>query len=198
MGQKEVSMEIKYAAVFASVQAKSESVTDACARLGISRTSFYKYRRRFAAEGLEGLRPRSRRPRTSPRRTSAELVALIVTARRELAEEGWDNGALSIYYRLLRQGHQPPVWRTIHRVLVREDLVEPQPGKKPRSAYRRFEFPATDDCWQIDAFDYLLAGGEPVTVFEIKDDCSRTQICESGLAGGGHDWGVGVSGPRDR
>jgi hypothetical protein len=68
------------------------------------------------------------------------------------------------------------VWRTIHRVLIRERLVEPQPRKKPRSAYRRFEFPAPDDCWQIDAFDYQLAGGGLGTVFEVKDDCSRTQI----------------------
>jgi len=104
------------------------------------------------------------------------MVALILTARVELAEEGWDCGALSILFRLLRQGHHPPSWRTIHRVLVREGRVEPQPGKKPRSAYRRFEFPAPDDCWQIDAFDYRLVGGELATVFEIKDDCSRTQI----------------------
>lgn len=33
---------------------------------------------------------------------------------------------------------------------------------------------------QIDAFDYLLAGGEPVVVFEVKDDCSRTQIANFG------------------
>jgi transposase len=176
MGQKDVSMEIKYAAVFASVQGNQESVTEVCARLGISRTSFYKYRARFAVEGLEGLRPRSRRPHRSPRETPPEMVALIVAARHELADEGWDCGALSILFRLLREGHQPPSWRTIHRVLVREGEVAPQPQKKPRSSYRRFEFPATDDCWQVDAFDYMLAGAEPATVFEIKDDCSRTQI----------------------
>jgi transposase len=59
MGTKEVTMEIKYAAVFASVQAGGESVTSVCARLGISRKSYYKYLGRFASEGLEGLRPRS-------------------------------------------------------------------------------------------------------------------------------------------
>jgi transposase InsO family protein len=176
MGQKDVSMEIKYAAVFASVLGNQESVTTACARLGISRTSFYKYRARFAAEGLDGLQARSRRPHKSPRQTAPEMVALILAARVHLEEEGWDSGALSILFRLLREGHDPPSWRTIHRVLVREGRVEPQPQKKPRSAYRRFEFPAPDDCWQIDAFDYRLLGGELATVFEVKDDCSRTQI----------------------
>jgi transposase InsO family protein len=176
MGTKEVTMEVKYAAMFASVQAGRESVTELCARLGISRKSYYKYLARFRSEGVEGLRPLSRRPLRSPTQTPPGMVELIIKARSDLAVEGWDNGALSIFYRLLRDGEQPPVWRTIHRVLVRQQLVEPQPKKRPRSSYRRFEFPAPDDCWQIDAFDYLLAGGEPVVVFEVKDDCSRTQI----------------------
>ena len=176
MGSKDVTMETKYAAVFASVQAGRESVSQVCARLGISRKSYYKYLARFASEGLEGLRPRSRRPLISPTETPPAMVALIATARADLAVEGWDNGALSIFYRLLREGVQPPSWRTIHRVLKRQELVVPQPRKRPRSSYRRFEFPAPDDCWQIDAFGYLLAAGESVVVFEVKDDCSRTQI----------------------
>ena len=169
-------METKYAAVFASVQAGRESVTQVCDRLGISRKSYYKYLARFASEGLDGLRPRSRRPLTSPTETPPAMVELITTARADLAAEGWDKGALSIFYRLLREGVQPPCWRTIHRVLVRQELVTAQPGKRPRSSYRKFEFPAPDDCWQIDAFGYLLAAGQPVVVFEVKDDCSRTQI----------------------
>ena len=68
MGTKEVTMEIKYAAVFASVQAGRESVSEVCERLGISRKSYYKYLGRFRGEGLEGLRPRSRRPLISSTR----------------------------------------------------------------------------------------------------------------------------------
>ena len=113
MGTKEVTMEIKYAAVFASAQAGGESVTAVCARLGISRKSYYKYLARFGSEGLEGLQPRSRRPLTSPTATPPPMVRLIVKARADLAVEGWDNGALSIFYRLLRDGEQPPAWRTI-------------------------------------------------------------------------------------
>jgi hypothetical protein len=122
------------------------------------------------------LRPRSRRPLRSPTETSPEMVELIVKTRARLAKEGWDNGALSIFCRVLRDGEQPPAWRTIHRVLVRQQLVEPQPKKRPRSSYRSFEFPAPDDCWQIDAFDYQLADQATVVVFEVKDDCLRTQV----------------------
>ena len=94
MGSREVTMEIKYAAMFASVQARQESVADLCARLGISRKSYYKYLARFASEGLEGLRPRSRRPVKSPTQTPPEMVELIIKARADLAAEGWDNGAV--------------------------------------------------------------------------------------------------------
>jgi hypothetical protein len=90
-----------------------------------------------------------------------------------LENEGWDNGALSIYYRLLYDDREPPTPRTIHRVLVRNGLVSPQPRKRRRSSYRRFQFPATDDCWQIDAYEYLLSDGTVVVIFELKDDCSR-------------------------
>jgi transposase InsO family protein len=47
----------------------------------VSRTSVYKWVRRFRAEGAAGLADRSSRPRTSPRRTSVELTQKIVTAR---------------------------------------------------------------------------------------------------------------------
>jgi transposase InsO family protein len=99
-----------------------------------------------------------------------------LATRVKLVKEGWEGGALSIRNRLLREGHRPPAWRTIHRVLVRAGVVEPNPSKRPRASGRRFEFPAPDDCWQIDSFDYTLADRREVVVFEVKDDCSRTQI----------------------
>ena len=177
MGRKEVSMETKLAAMFASVGQGRESVSEVCARLGISRQTYYKYRRRLAVEGIEGLHPRSRRPGLTPMMTPQVMVDLICDTRTLLENEGWDNGALSIRNRLLRDGvDQVPAWRTIHRMLVREQLVVPQPAKRPRSSRRRFEFPAPDDLWQIDAFEHRLADGTVVVVFEIKDDCSRAQI----------------------
>jgi transposase-like protein len=173
MGQKVVEMETKIAAMIADVEAGHQTVTGVCQRLGISRQTYYKYRRRFTAEGPAGLVPRSRRPGVSPTRTPAAVVELILSTRVRLEKEGWDNGALSIWYDLLDKGHQPPSARTVHRVLVRQGMVTPQPQKRRRSSYRRFQFPATDDCWQIDAYEYTLGNGAVVVVFEIKDDRTR-------------------------
>jgi transposase InsO family protein len=179
MRRKVVTMEQKLAAVFTDVARDRTSVVAVCAELGISRDSYYRYQRQFAEEGLAGLQPRSRAPKNSPTRTGEAMTGLIVAARTQLEREGWDNGARSIHARLRHDGVlDPPCARTIHRVLKRQGLIEPEPRKRPRSSYRRFVFPATDDCWQIDAFAHTLPdpAATPVVVFEILDDHSRYNV----------------------
>ena len=48
-----------------------------------------------------------------------------------------------------------------------------QPRKKPRSAYRRFVYPAPNCCWQIDATEWTLANSRKCVVFQLIDDHSR-------------------------
>ena len=176
-------MEVKAAALFIEVGAGRVTVTELCRRLQISRQSYYKYRRRLAELGPEGLLERSRTPRSSPTSTSSKVIAQITDVRAALAVEGWDNGATSIYHRLLHDGVPAPSPRTIHRVLVRAGLVVPQPKKRPRSSYRRFQFPCTDDCWQIDGWQARLADGTAVVVLDVIDDCSRyllaSYVCDA-------------------
>lgn len=177
MVQKVIPMDTKLAALFALEAAGLvPNVSAICRELQISRQTYYKYRRRFEGEGIDGLAPRSRRPLASPTQTKPEIVAAVVGVRHQLESEGWDFGAISIRYRLLFNGVEPPTSRTIHRVLVREGLVAPAPQKRPRSSLRRFTFPATDDCWQIDAFHYTLADGTVVVIFQLIDDHSRYEV----------------------
>jgi transposase InsO family protein len=174
-------MQAKLAAVLARDADGDQSLPVAvvCRNLGISRQTYYKYRRRFLVEGLDGLQERSRRPHGSPTRFGVEVEEAIIAARKDLDEQGWDCGAISIRTRLLCDGllcdpqMRTPSLRTIHRVLLRRGLCEPTPAKRTRSSYRRFEFPATDDCWQIDAFEHTLTHGEKVVIFEVIDDHSR-------------------------
>jgi transposase InsO family protein len=175
-------MQTKLAAVLAREAAgvRPVPVTVICRELGISRQTYYLYRRRFAAEGIDGLTPRSRRPHSSPRRLGVEVEDAVVAACKQLAEEGWDCGAISIRARLLAQAGvdtaSVPSLRSIHRILHRRGLVEPQPAKRTRASYRRFEFPASNDCWQIDAFEHTLADGATVVIFEVLDDHSRLML----------------------
>lgn len=51
----------------------------------------------------------------------------------------WDAGAESIAARLGREGVRPPANSTVHRILVSAGLVRPEPGKRPKASYTRFE-----------------------------------------------------------
>jgi transposase InsO family protein len=67
---------------------------------------------------------------------------------------------------------------TISRYLTRLGLVTPQPAKRPKASYQRFQAELPNQCWQADFTHYLLAGpgGPPAPDAEILtwlDDHSR-------------------------
>ena len=65
-----------------------------CREYGVSRQTFYEWRRRYLADGLDGLEPRSRAPRTSPRRIGVDVEDAVVALRKELTELGVDHLSL--------------------------------------------------------------------------------------------------------
>jgi len=147
------------------------TITALCAELGISRKTYYEWRNRFDKEGPAGLEPRSRRPLLSPNQVPAVIEQLIVRLREQLP---LDNGALAIFYQMQRDGVVPlPSPRTIHRVLVRNGLVAPQPKERPRSSWVRFEYDNPNECWQIDATQWELRDGRIAWIMDVLDDHSR-------------------------
>ena len=61
-------------AILSHADEVSMNVAATCRYYGISRNTFYKWERRFKAEGADGLRERSRAPKNSPRATDSEVV----------------------------------------------------------------------------------------------------------------------------
>lgn len=55
------------------------NVSEACRQFGISRTLFYRWRKRFLQYGVDGLRPRPHRPERWLRQTRPELEQAVVT-----------------------------------------------------------------------------------------------------------------------
>ena len=161
------------AAIAAAVQTPGGSVTEFCTAAGISRQTYYRIGNRFLQEGAEGLIPRSRRPDRSPNRTPAEVEDDVVLARKQLAEEGWDNGAWSIQQRLSRLGRPAPSVATINRILTRRGLVVAEPRKRPLGPTTRFEYSERNACWQMDGTEWLLADGTKVTAISVLDDHTR-------------------------
>jgi transposase InsO family protein len=168
MGLKAVSMEELKLEVLLEPERTGETVAEVCARHGISRASFYRYRRRYLEEGLAGLEPRSRRPRSSPAQIDPQLEVRIVELRRR--HRRW--GARRIHAELARAGVDPPAVSTIHRALRRNHLVATQPLRRPK-ATKRFEREVANDLWQIDGTQVKLAAGAPAWVVDCLDDHAR-------------------------
>jgi transposase InsO family protein len=112
---------------------------------------------------------------------SESVVEQILLLRRELTAGGHDAGPETIRWHLVHH-HSIRVSRaSISRYLSRAGLVVPQPKKRPRSSYIRFEAELPNECWQSDFTHYRLAGtrGRPGADAEILswlDDHSRKAL----------------------
>ena len=148
---------------------------------GVSRRWVYELVRRFDAEGEAGLEPRSRRPRASPHRTPAALEDEIVELRKELLDRGLDAGAHTIAVHLARRHNSAPSVATIWRVLSRRGLVTPQPQKRPRSSFIRFEADQPNERWQADITHWHLADDTEVEILNVIDDHSRLVLASKAL-----------------
>ena len=159
-------------AVLQEPQWSGRSVAEVCRRHGISRDTFYQWQRRYCADGLAGLVPRSRRPRTSPGQLTADVEDRIVRLR---TRHGW--GPEKIRDALRREGLRAPATSTVQQVLARRGL-----GGNPRrpagttgEQVRRFERGASNELWQIDGAHHRLAdpARTPFWSVEVVDDHSR-------------------------
>ena len=161
-------------ALFVEGQAPSE----VSRRYGVHRAWVYKLKARYEAQGDAALEPRSRRPKTSPTATALTTVELVLRLRKQLAEAGLDAGADTIAWHLVHH-HDIEVSRaTINRVLTRAGAVTPQPAKRPKSSYVRFQSDQPNETWQSDFTHYRLTNpdGSPGVDCEViswLDDHSR-------------------------
>ncbi|GAB3912684.1 IS481 family transposase [Microlunatus endophyticus] len=106
--------------------------------------------------GESAFEPGSRRPRSSPTATDPLTVELITTLRKRLVEQGLDAGADTIRWHLA-QHHKITISRaSIHRILTRNGQVTPDPAKRPKSSYIRFQADQPNECWQSDFTHYPL------------------------------------------
>lgn len=77
-------------------------------------------------------------------------MALIVELRQTLTETGLDNGAHTIAWHLAEH-HQTVVSpATIWRHLNTAGLITPQPKKRPKASYIRFQADQPNEMWQSD------------------------------------------------
>ena len=73
-------------------------------------------------------------------------------------------------------GLEAPSPASLARIFRQEGVARAEPSKRPRAAWRRFVYPAPNACWQLDATEYVLAGGRKAVIFQLQDDHSRLAV----------------------
>ncbi len=81
-----------------------------------------------------------------------------------------------------RTGTTPAI-STIHKVLRQRGFITPQPRKRPRNSYIRFQAEQPDECWRADITHWHLADAEgtagtgpEIEVLDLIDDHSRKAL----------------------
>lgn len=151
----------------------------------ISRKTFYAIRNRALEEGqAAALEPRSRRPKTSPSTITDDVKKQAVGVRAALQSSGLDHGPISVHDKMKALGMAPvPSIAALARIFREAGVARAEPRKKPRAAYRRFVYPAPNACWQLDATEYVLAGGRKCVIFQLIDDHSRYAVASHAATG---------------
>ncbi|HXU99533.1 MAG TPA: IS481 family transposase [Caulobacteraceae bacterium] len=172
MGQRREFVEL--------ASAPGANVSELCRRFGVSRSNGYKWLARHRAQGAAGLEERSRRPKRSPRRTSAVVEAEVLRIRQE-SNGAW--GGRKIAKVVEREGKVAPVPgpSTVTEILRRHDRLWLRAAEHP-GPWRRFERAEPNELWQMDfKGHFALMGGRchPLTVL---DDHSRYSLEIGALA----------------
>lgn len=139
-----------------------------CAEYEISRPTGYLWLRRYRELGVQGIAEQSRKPHHSPRRTDAIREQQVVRVRVRYPD--W--GARKLQVLLAREGVDLPR-NTIHRILLRHDLVREEDRRAP--AVQRFQRSRPNELWQMD-FKGPKQWPQPVGPLSVLDDHSRYLI----------------------
>lgn len=61
-------------------------------------------------------------------------------------------------------------------MLTRRGFITPEPHKRPKSSYIRFEADQPNERWQLDTTHWTLADGTDVEILTQIDDHSRLAV----------------------
>src|ERR1700729_520026 len=156
-------------------------IKELAAAHGVSASWLFKLLARYRREGPAGLEARSRRPHPSPTRIAGRWEDEIVALHKQLAEDGFDAGAVTIQYHLAARHPQPPSTSTVFRVLKARGFVTVEPQKRPKSSLHRFTADLPNQCWQADMTHVELATDEIYEVLNIIDDHSRLCVASRAM-----------------
>ena len=152
------------------------NVAQTCRYFGISRTAFYRWKKRFDQHREAGLADRSRTPHHQPRATSSAVVSKILSLR-----QNYHFGAYRIAA-YLRRFHQIEIARSsVHRILVRNGmsrLPANQKHRPHRKRWKSYEKAKPGHRLQMDVkfLERIPGTGKRLYQFTAIDDCTRIRV----------------------
>ena len=156
--------------------AGEQNVARVCRRFGISRKSFYKWKRRHAEQGDAGLCDRPRTPKCSPRATAREVVSKILYLRQHYH---FGPGRIAAY---LQRFHQIAIAvSSVHRILTRHGMNRLPASQKHRphgKRWQRYEKPQPGHRLQLDVkfLERIPGTHRRLYQFTAIDDCTRIRV----------------------
>jgi putative transposase len=159
------------------------TMSELCARHGISRKTGYKWLARYAADGAVGLAERSHAPHVCPHRIADALAALLLEARR--AHPSWGPAKL-VQYLAPRHSrvHVWPALSTVADLLKRHDLVRPRRRRRPivHPGTVPLHTTAPNDLWTADfKGQFRTRNGVYCFPLTIADQHTRSLLRVHGL-----------------
>ena len=157
------------------------SMTELCERYGVSRPTGYKWVARHRADGDRGLVERSRAPHTCPHRTSDDVEALIVEARRQY---GWGAKKLLTVLSTRRPDLAWPARSTLNEVLDRHHLLRKNRRRRKwaHPGATALETKHPNQVWPADFKGQFKTGdGQYCYPLTVTDHFSRALLVCRGL-----------------
>jgi transposase InsO family protein len=165
-------------AILRHAEEMTGNVAMTCRYYGVTRQSFYTWKRRYEELGPEGLKDRSRRPKVSPNATHVDVVGKILYLRQNYH---FGPGKITMY---LKRYHDVSisssgVWRILKRLGLNR-LPTSQRYKRLDKRWQRYEKQLPGHQVQIDVkFIAPIKGVERKRryyQFTAIDDCTRLRV----------------------
>ncbi len=149
-----------------------ETISDVCIAFGVSRATWYKWKRRYDTYGIDGLKNQSRKPHNIKNlKVTEELEKLVLELRLNNRF-----GPMRIRFRLKRKYGVNLGTKTIYNLLKRHKLNVL--AVKLKRKYKRFEMKHPNELVQMDTKGpfYLKASRTKHYFIHVIDDCSRKVV----------------------
>lgn len=182
MTWKETSAMDERVRLIGDVLERKWSISQLGGAYGVSRKTIYKWIERYEADGVDGLKEKSRAPLSHPNTTGAEIAEMIV--RQKLAHQHWGPKKIVASLQALFPETPWPAVSTASEILGRQGLVRPRHLRRrtPRYTEPFLGCERPNSVWSADYKGQFRTGDRRMCYpFTLTDNYSRYLLACRGL-----------------